>query len=216
MDSNKECWIHITAGKGPDECALAVAKLSHFIIEEATQQGIKVSVIEAIPGNRPRTYNSILLKVQGNMLENFVKRWKGAIQWICESPFRSHHKRKNWFVSVDVLESISMERICVNEQDIVFESMRASGPGGQHVNTTDSAVRLIHKPTGITIVAREERSQHMNKKIALGRLASKLEDIKQEAISSNNREKWEKHTMIERGNAVKIFVGSEFIERKKP
>ncbi len=215
MNNMTQCWIHVTSGQGPDECALAVFNLARLILKEAAQFNLKAELIEAIPGNKPDTYASALIRVGGGNLETFISRWKGAVQWICESPFRPTHRRKNWFVGVDILSPSLIEQTHVNERDVVFETMRASGPGGQHVNTTDSAVRATHIPTGMIAVAREERSQHMNKKLALARLTSQLEEKNREVIASNIHEKWSKHKQLERGNPVRVFVGKEFKEKRK-
>ena len=75
-------------------------------------------------------------------------------------------KRKIWFAGVNIIDSLSLEYE-IKQSDVKYETMRAGGPGGQHVNTTDSAVRAIHIPTGIRTVARDERSQHANKELAL-------------------------------------------------
>ena len=83
-----------------------------------------------------------------------------------------HHKRKNWFVGIDVLEPV--DETGFNVKEVRWDTMRASGPGGQHVNRTESAVRVTHLPTGVRATAMEERSQHRNRKLALARLKKKL------------------------------------------
>lgn len=91
--------------------------------------------------------------------------------------------------------------------------MRASGAGGQHVNTTDSAVRVTHLPTGITAFAQEERSQHMNKTLAISRLSAILKAKELEGQRQKDREKRSLHKDLERGNPVRIFHGIEFEEK---
>lgn len=91
--------------------------------------------------------------------------------------------------------------------------MRASGAGGQHVNTTDSAVRVIHVPTGVTAFAQEERSQHMNKKLAIVRLSAMFDERAAAARSEKNHEKRSKHYELERGNPVRVFVSKDFKEK---
>ena len=88
--------------------------------------------------------------------------------------------------------------------------MRASGPGGQHVNKTDSAVQATHKPTGLQVSASDERSQHANKKRALEKLEAILISRQQESARKQKQQHWQKHGELERGNPVKVFVGKEF------
>jgi peptide chain release factor len=83
--------------------------------------------------------------------------------------------------------------------------MRASGPGGQHVNRTESAVRVTHLPTGVQASAMEERSQHRNRKLALARLVQRLKELDEDRIGESRKEGWRKHRELERGNPVRIF-----------
>ena len=92
---------------------------------------------------------------------------EGSIQWICQSPFRPHRKRKNWFVDVSIIPE--MENICT-EQEIRFERFHCSGKGGQNVNKVETGVRLTHIPTGIVVTSTAERTQQLNQKDALNKL----------------------------------------------
>lgn len=213
MGNYQHCWLQITSGRGPDECAYFVGKLLQLIIDEAKNFKIKSEVIEAIPGNKPETYLSVLVSLKGEACPDFAKQWKGTVQWISKSPFRPHHKRKNWFVGVDILTPLE-EYGKLSEKDVKFQSMRASGPGGQNVNKTETAVRVIHIPTGITVTASEERSQYMNKKLALAKLVSLLESQEQESLKQAESERWSKHNELERGNPIRVYEGEKF-KRKK-
>ncbi|MEN9866738.1 MAG: hypothetical protein RL748_2328, partial [Pseudomonadota bacterium] len=96
------------------------------------------------------------------------------------------------------------------ENEVRLDAFRASGPGGQHVNKTDSAVRATHIASGLSVKVQSERSQHANKKLAAALLASKLAAIAQELEGQNKAERRMQHHQTERGNAVRVFVGREF------
>ena len=101
----------------------------------------------------------------------------------------------------------------LNEADIDYQAMRASGPGGQHVNKTDSAVRAHHRPTGLVTTAQEQRSQHANRKLA--RLAIMLEQLRGQSQDETRRAQWQNHRDLERGNPVRVYVGTRFELRRR-
>ncbi len=174
------------------------------IEREASAAGLGVSTLDVQPGPEPGTAQSVLLSLTATEgLSQSVKAWRGTIQWIAKSPFRPEHKRKNWFVGIEVLEPPAASQFAA--RDIRFETMRASGPGGQHVNRTESAVRATHVPTGLQASASEERSQHRNKALAIARLALKLEDLSVQHHGESERNRWRAHQELERGNPVKVF-----------
>jgi peptide chain release factor len=132
--------------------------------------------------------------------------WQGAMLWVCQSSFRPKHKRKNWFFSGQMFE-IDESKL---DSGVTFQTCRASGAGGQHVNTTDSAVRATHSETGISVRVESERSQHANKRLAKALLFQKLEMMKQEQMTSQEKARWQQHWELERGNPVRTFKGEKF------
>jgi peptide chain release factor len=196
-------WLQISAGQGPAECARAVVKVAEAIRDEAVESGVSAGTLEVEPGPEAGTAWSVLLTVNGPNAREFAARWRGTVQWVARSPFRSGHKRRNWFVSVEVLEPPQAE--CFDLRAVRFETMRASGPGGQHVNRTESAVRVTHLPTGIQSSASEERSQHRNKALALARLARKLEESESSRHAAAVRTRWQQHQSLIRGNAIRVL-----------
>jgi peptide chain release factor len=166
MANNTNLWLQISAGHGPAECAWAVVKVLEQMQREAPAYGLELKTIEIEPGLKPGTAQSALVSISGAAgVEAFASSWSGTIQLTARSPFRPEHKRKNWFVGIDAIEPVGETRF--RAQDVRWETMRASGPGGQHVNRTESAVRVTHMSTGLQATAMEERSQHRNRKLAL-------------------------------------------------
>lgn len=210
---SERVWMQITSGRGPVECQIAVSKLAEVLLLEARNAGLAAEVLDAVQGEERGSALSALLSIDGNGARAFAARSKGSVLWICASPARPNHKRKNWFVGVDVLappDPATAKDVKVS--DVIFEAMRASGPGGQHVNKTESAVRATHKPTGLVTVALEERSQVMNRKLALARLSSMIAAGAKAARAEADRHRWAQHDALERGDPVRTFRGVDFRE----
>ncbi|HYD14761.1 MAG TPA: peptide chain release factor H, partial [Hyphomicrobium sp.] len=132
-------WLQITSGRGPAECQLAVAKLADVLEKEARKAGLACEVLDVVDGRERGTALSALLSVEGEGARAFAANSRGSVLWICPSPVRPGHKRKNWFVGVELLAPPDAGNVVLRTADVVFEAMRASGPGGQHVNKTESA-----------------------------------------------------------------------------
>ena len=207
-----ETWVQLSAGRGPAECCWVVARITERLRAEAAASAVTVEEVELELGPQPGTLRSALLRVTGAERAQLLSRWIGTVQWIGHSPFRPNHRRRNWFVSVEPWAAPVAEQIA--DADIRFEAMRASGPGGQHVNRTESAVRATHVPTGISIVASGERSQHVNKRIATALLLRRLAERGRRAEQAGQEARWRQHDRLERGNAVRVFEGPELKERK--
>lgn len=205
-------WIQITSGRGPAECAWTVARVLRAMIQEASNMCLNAEVLESEPGPFAETLSSVLLAIESDGAAAFLETWRGTIQWIGQSPFRPEYKRKNWFVGVETIAVPIRPRW--SEKDVTFDTMRASGPGGQHVNKTESAVRVTHTPTGIAVIAREERSQSANRKLSLARLAERLDERGNENVTGMRRTRWSQHNTFERGNPIRIFEGPRFEPRK--
>jgi peptide chain release factor len=208
---NSKCWFQISSGSGPEECCRTVGSVFNEISKEVKESRISVSLVHAVPTAIEGNYKSMLLSLEGESgsLDVFCRSWQGTIQWIWKSDYRPHHKRKNWFVSVEALNPVP-DAYNWKKDEIRIETCRSSGPGGQHVNKTESAVRVIHLPTGITALAGEERSQHMNKKLALARLDALLLRQHRERQQKAQKGRWQKHRQLERGNSIRVYRGSEF------
>jgi len=203
-----EVYVTFSSGAGPRECAWVVGKLVYVFQKEATRQGFVCHILHE-DSHGSKDPESLLVKLQGDDTDHFLENWLGTIRWVGQSPFRPHHKRKNWYVSVQ--KTPTMESLPdLQEKDITYQAMRASGPGGQHVNTTDSAVRATYQPSGISVVAMEERSQHANKKIARLKLASLFQEQAEKNKAQTREQTWRQNRQLERGNEVRAYYGEKF------
>ncbi|MGB0907230.1 MAG: peptide chain release factor H, partial [Maricaulaceae bacterium] len=157
-----DIYINITSGNGPRECQWVVVKLAQAFVKEAKREELEANIVW--DGEAVLTAPSLLLGLKGEGAKAFVNDRLGTVRWIGQSPFRKNHKRKNWFAGVNLVPKLE-DVPSLKESDIRYQTMKASGPGGQHVNKTESAVRAIHVPTGLTVTASDERSQFANKKL---------------------------------------------------
>lgn len=199
---NNKIYLQITSGRGPAECCRVVALILEQIMKDAKQQNLSVDVLEREEGPLNRTLFSAVLSIEGINCELFVKEWEGTIQWIAQSPYRIYHKRKNWFVGVNTFRVPDLHDI--NEKEFSFQTFRSSGPGGQHVNKTESAVRVTHLSSGLSVAASDQRSQLQNKKLAIERLLVKLSAWKIEQTMRIAQENWSNHNSLQRGNPLKV------------
>ncbi len=211
VERDKTIWLQISSGRCPAECQWVVARLSQYIINFCAKTKINSELLETIAGDENGTFKSALIRLTGNNLQSCIDKFCGTILWHGQSPFRPRHKRKNWYVGVESLSfNLNSDSDSHFEKEIKIETFKASGKGGQNVNKRDTAVRITHLPTKIAVVGREERTQLMNKKLALARLKAKLCSIKDEQINSNEKERWKQHDNLERGNPVIRFEGNTF------
>jgi len=191
--------LQLSSGQGPEECELAVGKLLRALQKEFPD----IRVVETSPGKRADCYRSIRISSEADL--SFLE---GSVKWICESPYRAKHKRKNWFVDISLCARHTSQEF--HEELVRFETFRSGGKGGQHVNKVETGVRAVYLPTGLAAASTEARSQQMNKRIALNRLCEAIST--QNGVGAANAKALNRleHTRIERGNPVRVYEGMEF------
>jgi len=191
--------LQLSSGQGPEECELAVGKLLRVLQKEFPG----VRVMETSPGKKADCFRSVRISSEVDL--SFLE---GSIKWVCESPYRPKHKRKNWFVDVSICAGHMPQEF--SEDFVRFETFRSGGKGGQHVNKVETGVRAVYLPTGVAVTSTEARSQQMNKRIALNRLCEIIAIQNKEGAANAKALNRLEHTRIERGNPIRVYEGMEF------
>ena len=191
--------LQISSGQGPVECELAVSKLAESLCEEFDD----TVITQKTDGFQDGCYRSITIESKCDL--SFLE---GTVKWICQSPFRPNHKRKNWFIDVSPVKTF--DGTAFDNKLIRFDTFRSGGKGGQNVNKVETGVRATYLPLGISAISTDERSQHMNKKLALERLQKLIESQNADGKRSTDRSNWSEHNRLIRGNAIRVYEGLDF------
>lgn len=173
--------LSLHVGVGGTDAQDFTEMLMRMYMKWAEKNGYKTEILDLIPGDEAGIRDASI-KISGENVYGFLKSEKGIHRLVRISPYNTNNKRQTSFASVEILPELTpAQDVEINPLDIKTDTFRASGAGGQHVNKTDSAVRMTHIPTGIVVQCQNERSQHHNKDVALSLLKAKLVELKERA-----------------------------------
>ncbi|MGC5015303.1 peptide chain release factor H [Streptosporangium sp. DT93] len=193
----------LSAGRGPAECAWALARLLRRLEADATLRNVETHRAETVPGDRPGTYRSVLLRISGTGAEAFAASWTGTLCWQAPSPYRTGTGRKNWYVVARPCQ-VDVPRTTFSEADVDVVACRTGGPGGQHRNKVSTAVRATHRPSGIVVVVDTERQLGLNRRLAMRLLRQRLEDGDAQAGRAATTARRRVHDELVRGDPVRV------------
>ncbi|CAN6301161.1 unnamed protein product [Urochloa humidicola] len=201
------CFIEVQAGAGGTESMDWAAMVMSMYRSWAQRRGYTVTVVEEMPGEIAGIKRATI-KVDGEYAFGYAKAEVGVHRLVRISPFDSGKRRHTSFAAVAVIPILgeASSRYQIKDSDLRIERFRSGGPGGQHANTTESAIRIVHVPTGITATCQNERSQHMNKASAMTVLQSRLDQLEIARQAQMNAEHTQSLNEISWGNQIRSYV----------
>ncbi len=205
-DDRRNAIVAINAGAGGTEAQDWVEMLFRMYVRWAEAKGMKVRVIDFLAGDEAGIKN-VDFTATGAYAYGYLKSEHGIHRMVRISPFDATGRRHTSFASVSVLPEVDLGiNIEVDDNDLRIDTYRASGPGGQHVNKTSSAIRITHLPTKIVVQCQNEKSQHRNKEMAMKVLKSKLYDLEKNKLEQKKQKMHDTQKDIAWGSQIRSYV----------
>ncbi|MDO8525343.1 MAG: peptide chain release factor 2 [Candidatus Omnitrophota bacterium] len=198
--------VSVNAGAGGTESCDWAAMLLRMYFKWAESKGYQISIVDQVSGEEAGIKNATVI-IKGEYAYGFLKSETGVHRLVRISPFDSNKRRHTSFASIDVIPEISDDiQVDVKEADLKIDTYRAGGAGGQHVNKTDSAVRITHMPSGIVVQCQNERSQFKNKSMALKILKAKLYEKERMRKAKDLESAYDAKKEIAWGSQIRSYV----------
>lgn len=200
-----DCYLSINAGAGGTDSQDWAEMLLRMYGRYCERKGWNAALLEVSPGDTAGI-RSAMFEVKGTYAYGNLKGEQGVHRLVRISPFDSAHRRHTSFAAVSIIPVVEEATLDIDPKDLRIDTYRASGAGGQHVNVTDSAVRITHLPTGIAVSCQNERSQHQNKDTAMRILSARLNEILRQQQAQSLKEIQGELKNNEWGSQIRSYV----------